>query len=123
MSEMEDKLGAILGDPKMMQQIMSMAQALNASTTPPEPIKQQPDPPKPSIPELPKIDPGMLQSLIGLAQSSGMDQNQQHLLDALCPYVSEARVHKLEKAMRAARLASMASSFISAGGLKMLSGR
>ena len=116
MSEMEEKLGAILGDPNMMQQIMSMAQALNASQKPPEP-------PKPSAREVPSIDPGLLQSLIGLVQNSGMDQNQQRLLDALCPYVSQARVQKLEKAMRAARLASMASNFLSSGGLKMLSGR
>lgn len=116
MSEMEEKLGAILGDPNMMQQIMSMAQALNASQPPPEP-------PKPSTPELPNIDPGLLQSLIGFAQSSGMDQNQQHLLDALCPYISQSRVHKLEKAMRAAKLASLASNFLNSGGLKMLSGR
>ena len=31
MSEMEDKLGAILNNPQMMQQIMSMAQAMGAN--------------------------------------------------------------------------------------------
>ena len=34
MSEMEEKLGAILSNPQMMQQIMSMAQAMSP---PPEP--------------------------------------------------------------------------------------
>lgn len=123
MSEMEDKLGAILGDPKMMQQIMSMAQALNASSAPLEPPKQHPEPPRSNAPELPNIDPALIRSLAAFAQSSGMDQNQQHLLNALCPYVSETRIHKLEKAMRAAKLAALASNFISSGGLKMLSGR
>ena len=31
MSEMEEKLGAILSNPQMMQQIMSLAQAMNSS--------------------------------------------------------------------------------------------
>ena len=31
MSEMEEKLGAILSNPQLMQQIMSMAQSLNTA--------------------------------------------------------------------------------------------
>ena len=42
MSEMEEKLGAILSNPQMMQQIMSMAQAMSP---PPEAKLEQPPEP------------------------------------------------------------------------------
>lgn len=116
MSEMEDKLGAILGDPQMMQQIMSMAQALGSSPPP-----QQPEPAPESA--MPKLDPGLLKALSGMAKGSAVDSHQQSLLNALCPYMSQARVQKLEKAMKAAKLAGLASSFLSSGGLQMFSGR
>ncbi len=115
MSEMEDKLGAILSDPQMMQQIMSMANALGASAPAPETPNQEP--------ALPSIDPAVLKSLAGMAQGSRIDENQQCLLNALCPYMSQGRVHKLEKAMKAAKLAGLASGFLNSGGLKILSGR
>ena len=41
MEDMEAKLGAILGNPQMMQQIMSMAQSFQSQ---PEPPPQQPEP-------------------------------------------------------------------------------
>ncbi len=116
MSEMENKLASILGDPQMMQQIMSMAQALSASASTPEP-------PKNSAPETPGIDPALLRSLAGMAQGSQVDENQQHLLAALCPYMSQTKVHKLEKAMRAAKLAGLASGLINSGSLQALLGR
>ena len=40
MDSMEDKLGSILNDPKMMQQIMSLAQSLGQNTEPQ--TKQEP---------------------------------------------------------------------------------
>ena len=117
MSEMEDKLGAILGNPDMMQQIMSMAQALGGSGPPPDPEPQI------APPEFPNIDPTLLRTIAGVAKNSRVDENQQHLLAALCPYMSQAKVRKLEKAMRAAKLAGLASSFLNSGGLQLLSGR
>ncbi len=117
MSEMEDKLTSILNNPQMMQQIMAMAQAMGASQPPQEP-QRAPDPPT-----LPQIDPGMLRSLAGMARQIGVDQNQQTLLRALSPYLSRSRINKLERAMRAAKMAGLASSFLNAGGLQLLSGR
>lgn len=122
MSEMEEKLGSILSNPQMMQQILSMAQAMNQSAPPQPPPSPQPPPVSP-LPSLPNLDPGMLQALSGLAGQSGMDANQQSLLKALGPYISRQRIHKLEKAMRAAKMARMASAFLNAGGLQMLAGR
>ncbi len=120
MSELEEKLGSILSNPQMMQQIMAMAQAMgNASQSSPPPPPEA----EPQAPSMPSFDPKLLQSLAGMAEKSGVDQNQQTLLNALCPYLSQNRVHKLEKAMRAAKIAGFASSFLNSGGLQLLTGR
>lgn len=120
MSEMEEKLGAILNNPQMMQQIMSMAQAINAS----QPQKEEPQkPPTDPPPSFPQIDPNMLRSLSNMAGQGSVDQNQQALLKALSPYLSQNRVRKLERAMRAAKMAGLASSFLNSGALQLLSGR
>lgn len=110
MSELEDKLGSILSNPQLMQQIMSMAQVMQ-DTRPAEPT--EPAPP----------DPSVIQKLAGLSRQSGIDKNQQALLRALSPYISRERSAKLEKAMRAAKLARLASAFLNAGGMQMLTGR
>lgn len=120
MAELEDKLGAILGNPQMMQQIMAMAQAMNQG----QPAKpEQPQVQENSQPAMPAIDPALLRKLAVFAGQSGIDQDQRLLLKALGPYLSAMRIHKLEKAMQAARLARMASSFLSQGGLSLLTGR
>ena len=123
MSEMEEKLGQILSNPQMMQQIMSLAQAMNAS----QPQKQEPTPPpqplQPTVPAIPDVDPNLLRSLSSMTRQGGIDQNQQALLKALSPYLSQSRVNKLERAMRAAKMAGLASAFLNSGGLQMLSGR
>ena len=116
MSEMEEKLGAILSNPQMMQQIMSMAQAMSP---PPEAKPEQP--PEPAPPALP--DFSVMQKLAGVTRQSGIDKNQQALLRALSPYISRERSAKLEKARRAAKMARLASAFLNAGGLEMLTGR
>ncbi len=102
MEDMESKLGAILGNPQMMEQIMSIAQNFQSS---PEPAAA----PAESGPE---IDFAMVQKLTSLIGKTGIDAQQRSLLQALAPYLSSQRIHKLEKAMRAAKLAGMASSFL-----------
>lgn len=120
MDEMEEKLGSILSNPQLMQQIMTMAQSLGQSSAP----SPAPDPPpREDPPALPQIDLGMVQKLSGLAGQSGVDRNQQALLKALGPYLSRDRVSKLERAMRAAKMAKLASAFLGSGGLQLLSGR
>ncbi|MDD5864508.1 MAG: hypothetical protein PUD80_07735 [Firmicutes bacterium] len=122
MSEMEEKLASILGNPQLMQQIMSMAQAMDNSQSPKEPPAAPPQQAPPSPPPA-NLDLGAMQKLAGLTRQSGIDQNQQALLKALSPYISRERRAKLEKAMRAARIARLASSFLNSGGLQLLSGR
>lgn len=119
MSELEEKLGAIMSNPQLMQQIMAMAQSLGASQ---EPQKEPPKKQEVSM-SLPDFDPAMLQKLSGLAGQAGIDREQQALLKALGPYISRDRVSKLEKAMRAAKMARMASVFLGQGGLSILTGR
>jgi len=113
MDEMESKLSAILGNPQMMQQIMALAQNFNQG----DPSPKQDPPAKPEG-EGPfgQIDPTMLKKLSGLAGQSGIDRNQQTLLNALRPYLSHQRLTKLEQAMRAAKMAGMATAFLNPTG-------
>lgn len=110
MEDMEAKIGAILGNPQMMQQIMSLAQSI----TPPETTAE---PPQPAESPLPDIDLSMLGKLSGLAAKGGVDSNQQLLLKALSPYLSHTRIEKLERAMRAAKMANLAVSVLGNGSL------
>lgn len=108
MEDMEKKLGAVLGNPKMMEQIMQLAQNLgadNSATTPKENSESS----------QPAVDPGLLQKLSGLAGSSRIDPKEQQLLKALRPYISSQRLNKLERAMRAAKMASIATAFLGTG--------
>ena len=115
MEAMEEKLNAILGNPQMMQQIMAMAQAMGQQE------EQRPEPPPQN--NNPGIDFAMIQKLSGIARQSSIDKNQQNLLRALGPYLSRERITKLEKAMRAAKIAGIASTALSGSGFSLLSGR
>lgn len=101
MENLEQQLGAVLGNPEMMQQIMAMAQALGTSNP-----ESQESPPPP----MPDIDMGLLKKLSGLAGQGAIDNEQQALLKALMPYLTSRRIHKLENAMRAAKMARLAAA-------------
>lgn len=107
MEGLEEKLSAVLSNPQMMQQLMSMAQSLGGSQPAPEP--------PPAQPQMPNIDLGMLQKFSGIAKQSSIDSDQQTLLHALSPYLSDDRIGRLEKAMRAAKMAKFASAFLGQG--------
>ena len=115
MSEMEDKLNSVLSNPQLMQQIMSMARSLGQSAeSPPEPKQEL---------SLPQMDMAAIQKLSGLATQGTIDRDQQALLKALSPYLHRDRITKLERAMRAAKMARLASAFLAQGGLSLLTGR
>ena len=109
MDDMQNQLNAVLGNPEMMQKIMAMAQSLQGSSE-----NQTQDPPPQNLGGL---DLELVKKLSGIAGQSKIDSNQRNLLQALTPYVSQERICKLEKAMRASRLAGLASSFLGASGL------
>lgn len=111
---MTDRLNAILNDPNAMQQIMSLAKSLNAA-----PSANNVDVPKQRIPEsgIP------MEILSGLVGQGNLDHNQTSLINALSPYLSRQKLNKLERAMRASKMAGIASSFLNSGGLQILTGR
>lgn len=115
MEDMEAKLGQILSDPQMMGKIMSLAQSFGGGDAPPPPE------PKPEAPVMPEIDLQTIQRISSIMGKSGIDRHQQALLQALAPYLSSQRISKLERAMRAAKMAGMASSFLGNG--QIFSGR
>lgn len=117
MADLEQTLGTILNNPQLMQQIMSLAQSLGTQ----EPPAVQAE--NPGKNPLAGIDPAVLAKLASFAGNTGVDSDQQALLQALCPYISQPKVGKLEKAMRAAKMARMASGFLGQGGLSLLTGR
>ena len=105
MDDFENKLGQILGNPEMMGKIMAMAQSFGAQEPQPESQPQQEK-------SMPEIDFATIQKLTSLMGKAGMDSEQKALLSALSPYISGNRIRKLEKAMRAAKLAGVATSFL-----------
>lgn len=138
MDEMEEKLSAILGNPQLMNQIMSMAQAFSQQTpntgdppaSKPQPPQQASQPPKQasqpqnkSTPSPGKNEIEIIRRLSAFAQQSGLDRQQQNLIKALQPYLGRDRLSKLEKAMQAAKLARFASSAIEHNGNQSKSGR
>ena len=108
MEDMESQIGAILNNPQMMEQIMSLAQNLGGA--------QPAAAPPPAQEGLPEIDFATVQKLTSLIDKTGIDSKQRALLQALGPYLSNHRIQKLEKAMRAAKLAGMASVFFANTG-------
>ena len=113
MDDFENKLGQILNNPEMMGKIMAMAQNFGNQESAQEPIPTQEEPPP--------IDFATVQKITGLLGKAGVDHQQKALLSALTPYISSARIHKLEKAMRAAKLAGAATTFL--GSNPLFSGR
>ena len=129
MSELEDKLSAILGNPQAMSQIMSLAQSLGGgSAAPAPPPREQTAPPPQEIaPERQKplsgqSAPDLSALLGGLSGGNGLDpklmamagrimeeyqsgdDGKAALLQALRPFVKERRYAKLDKAVQIARL-------------------
>ena len=127
MEDMESKMGAILNNPDMMQKIMAMAQSLNLGNSPPTPhpdkIQENQPPVSQPLPGIPNIDLSILQKISGFATQSRIDNDQQALLKALTPYLSRERISKLERAMRAVKMAGLASTLLQSTGFQSLFGR
>ena len=133
MSELNDKLNSILSNPAMMQQIMSLVQTLNQSEnqqqpSPQQSSTQQPQAPQPQVqqPQIPQdhfaptndrgINPNLLSKIATLMQRGSIDNKQEALLKALRPYLDNQKLEKLERAMRAAKMAGIASEMVNTRG-------
>jgi len=95
--EFEDKLNELLNNPSQMEKIAGIAKSLMGGGQD-EPSAE------------PELDSGMLKALGGIMQGgNGAGSNDKRLLEAMRPYLSEKRRSKMDKAMKLARLASIAS--------------
>ena len=106
MDDLEQKLNTVLNNPEMMGKILSMAQSLGRTQ---------------EAPSEASFDPAMLRQMAGLAQNANLEPRQQNLLKALEAYLPPERLRKLEKAMRAAKMARMAGSVL--GATRLFAGR
>ena len=139
MSELEEKLENILGNPQAMAQIMSLAQSLNGggpaaageaaqsqSQEPPSAGASSPAQAEAASAQSPAsagkegglgsllggLDPNMLSAAAGLLGqfNSGDDDSRAALLTALRPFVKERRYARLDKAIQIARLSRLIRS-------------
>lgn len=118
MDDMDQKLESILGNPDIMQQIMKLASQVNSG----EPNATVQAAAKQEMPEKPIMDANALRNISNLLSQTGIDRNQQALLNAMLPYIGKQKMQKLEKAMQAAKMAQLASFYFNSGGLKQLVG-
>ena len=119
MDNIEDKINSILSNPQMMTQILSMAQAFNqpqSSETPQDAPVQPKEAPASNTSSSIGFDHELIGKIISATKQTGVDKNQQGLLKALHPYLSRNRIQKLEKAMRAARIAGFAAAALNGTG-------
>lgn len=97
MSELEDRLNAVLSDPAQLSRLSEMAARLMGGS----PDRGE-DPP----PEAGADRPGPVSRLL---KSSGRSRGKP-LLEALSPYLDEERRRRLERALRLASTARIAAS-------------
>lgn len=114
MSEFEDKLQSILGNPEAMSQIMSIAQSITGNSSDSgASVEEEPDPPAPEnqaagdvFSALGNLDPRLVQmGMRLLSEYNSTDDRKVALLTALQPFVREERYAKVDKAIQIAKLA------------------
>ena len=106
MGEFEEKLESILNNPQAMNQIVSLAQSLGASSRGSEaPQAENSAAPCDSGVQL---DPRLLTGIVSLlSQYNSNDDQRVALLQALKPFVKEQRYGKLDKAIQITKLSRM----------------
>ena len=96
MSELEDKINSILGDPKQMEMISGLAKNL---------MGQSEQPQDAGLPD--GIDPEML-GRIGRLLRTDSGGRSGAVLEAMKPYLSEKRRGKVDRAIKLTRIARIA---------------
>lgn len=107
MSELEDKINAVLGDPKQMEQITKLAKSFMGGSAPDKAVPETKgeDDPFAAL----GMDGATLQRLAKILRQGGGEKPQERaLLEAMRPYLSEKRRSKMDKAIKIARLAQIA---------------
>ena len=106
MDGLEDKLNSILSDPDAMGRIAEMAKSL---------MGREPD----GAPAEPEPDPTLLKRAAALIRRDALRPDESAVLAALRPFLSLERQRRLDRALRIARLAALASvagEFVGLGG-------
>lgn len=117
MSEFEDKINAILGNPAEMEKITKLAAQImgggGAASSSPE-APQEASPEKAEAPglDLGGLDPELFGKIGRLLSQTGGGNDKTALLRAMGPYLSQDRREKMEKAMRFAKIAKLAGAAI-----------
>jgi len=111
-SELEDAISSVLNDPEQLARISAIAQSLMGGAPQPEESSPGPDAPGADLAALGnavKAIPGLDGAALGKLLSGGGTKSR-HLaaLEALAPCLDERRREKLMRAIRLARLASLA---------------
>ena len=97
MNEFEDKLNSLLNDPKQMESFVSFAKSIMGGEMP-SAASGEPD-----------IDPALMKKIGGLlSRGDSLSNKDKRLLEAMKPYLSEKRRSKMDRAMKIAKLASIA---------------
>ena len=124
MSDLDEKLNALLSDPNSMAQVMQLAQQLSgtfggasqpASASPPPPPPPQ-QPPQPSFDTsfLGGLDPKLIGRFLPLIQEyTQSNSNTTQLLYALRPFLKAEKQDKIERAAKLARLIHLGKKFLS----------
>lgn len=99
MDGLEDKLNAILSDPDAMGRIADMAKSLFGDG-----VAERKKPEAPSG----EAEETLLRRAAQLLRGNSLRQDETALLSALRPFLSEERRSRLDRAIKIARLASLA---------------
>ena len=130
MSQLDEKLNQLLGDPAAMAQVMQLAQQLSGTLgegggggstppTPPPPPPPPPEPPPPPPGANPRrpLDPQLLTRMLPLMQSLTQTSGPtQQLLTALRPFLREEKQEKLQRAAQLAKLIHLGKQFLTEWG-------
>ena len=102
MDELERALRAVLDDPAQLQELRELAGSMGFSVP-------QAQPERAPVPDPPESQPLPEPAAAMLRQAGKMDKRQEALLLALKPFLRKERQEKIDRALHAARLASLAS--------------
>lgn len=126
MSELDEKLNALLSDPGSMAQIMQLAQQLSGSmggsmgddsTAPAAPPAPAPPPPPAAASAPGGVDPLTLAKYLPLLQELTRENSQTtQLLYALRPFLKDGKQDKVARAAKLARLITIGKRFLTEGG-------
>ena len=124
MDGLEEKLGALLGDPSAMGQIQALAEALSGSLPAPGGRMDRPEAAPGGENGPPPLMDGRLTELLGKVMAAyAAPSEAAKLVSALKPWLRPERARRLDKALRTTRLISAARQVLpellpSSGGVR-----